>query len=303
MRAAVVGLGRFGLVHLNIYRRMVARGSLTGVVVYDVDRHRVEHALDAPDVEAFDPNRIPNDVCVASVCVPPAQHAVAAKPLLDHGLDILVEKPLTMDPDTSRGLVGDAMTSQGRLWVGHSERFNPAFHALRTARVAWRHVSVWRMGVRRPAGVDVVFDLMIHDLDMLYVVCGGDVVEVDALGVTRAGHLERVQARVRLSNGVRAVLQAGYGARRTLRGWSLEDRSGHVTRVNLCAPHVSGVGPVDLELEALVARSRGVTTPGRWGLATGDEGARAVQLAQRIIDATRTVSESDFIIQSVGPSY
>lgn len=209
IRAAVIGAGYLGRFHALKY------ASIPGVelvAVVDVDRERAAAvAREASCRAAYDHREILGGIDCASLAVPTPLHYPIAKDLLSAGIDVLVEKPLTLTAEEGRQLVQLAAGLGRILQVGHLERFNPALEAVRTILTEPRFVECNRLGpfVERGTDVDVVLDLMIHDLDVLLSLVRSEVAQVEAVGVpVLTPHIDLANARVRFANGCIANLTA-----------------------------------------------------------------------------------------------
>src|SRR5262249_59725966 len=124
-------------------------------------------------------------VHAVQVAVPPAVAREIAVPLLDLGVPVLVEKPMASSLAEADEMIAAAARSRAVLGVGHTERFNPAVAAARSVIDDPRFIEVHRLGTfpDRSLDIDVVFDLMIHDLDVLLWLVKADVAAIDAVGV------------------------------------------------------------------------------------------------------------------------
>jgi predicted dehydrogenase len=230
------------------------------------------------------------NVDAAVIAVPTPLHAEVALPLLERGVPCLVEKPLA-------GTVADAeaLACFPHLAVGHVERFNPALAALAGEDI--RFVQAERLAAFTPRGtdVDVVFDLMIHDLDLFLHLAGDEVSDVRANGVAVAtGALDLVQARVETRSGRVATFTASRVSRKKARWfrafapgayWSLDLAARAGVRVvwgqgglEETPVPVADVDPLRAELEAFLSAVRG-EAPFR---PDGREALAAVRLADRI---------------------
>jgi predicted dehydrogenase len=180
VRVAVVGAGAFGRNHLRVLRELDTV-ELAGVA--DSDPARAEAA--AAEFGCPVLREIAGAADAAVVAVPTTAHAVVTLPLLDAGLDILVEKPIAHDL-AAAGRMAEAAVRGGRvLQVGHLERFNPAVEALARAVTVPLFFEVHRLNVfsARSLDVDVVLDLMIHDLDIVLSMTGAMPQEIRAAGL------------------------------------------------------------------------------------------------------------------------
>ncbi len=187
LRIAVVGAGYMGRLHLS--KAAELSGGPTGlelVGAVDIDPERRASAARDFDVPAFDDAAgLEGLADAAIVAVPTVCHQEIAAPLLRAGLDILVEKPLAADLEEAEGLL-ELARAQGRvLQVGHLERFNPAIQAVADHTERPLFVEAHRLGPfpERATDVDVVRDLMIHDLDLIQRLVGEEPERVEAVGV------------------------------------------------------------------------------------------------------------------------
>jgi predicted dehydrogenase len=207
IRVGVVGLGYFGSHHARHY---AAHAGARLVAVVDTDPERAGRAAEAHGAEPLHDHRaLIGKVDAASITVPTsAQHAVASE-LIDAGIHLFVEKPIAADVPAAADLVARADRRGTRLQVGHIERFAPAFRALRERVSAPRLIECVRRTPwsGRALDVDVVLDLMIHDIDLVLTLAASPVKSVVATGVsvvTRQN--DAVEARVVFENGVVATL-------------------------------------------------------------------------------------------------
>ena len=233
VRVLVVGAGVFGRNHLRVLRSLATDGAgveLGGVVDADAARadaaaaefgtHRfdsVEEALSArPGFDA------------AMVCVPTKEHARIAEPLLRAGVACLVEKPLAATLDDARRMLRAAEESGSVLQVGHLERFNPAVTAVRPYLTRPMFFEAHRLSVFTPRSldVDVVLDLMIHDLDVVLSLVDSPVREIRAVG------LPVLSPRVDIAN-VRVEFESGCVANFTASRVSTE----RVRKLRFFQPH------------------------------------------------------------------
>ena len=180
---AVVGAGGFGKNHLRVIHEM-AGAELTAVV--DTDPARASEAAQQYGCEALgEVSALAGRVDAAVVAVPTVSHAEVGCRLLEAGIDVLVEKPIAPDL-ASAGRLQQAAEAGGRiLQVGHLERFNPAVQALGTIITIPLFFEIHRMSVFSPRSldVDVVLDLMIHDIDVLLTLVGKMPEDIRAAGV------------------------------------------------------------------------------------------------------------------------
>ncbi len=184
IRVAVVGAGQFGQHHARVLSQ-ATRAEL--VAVADIDPGRASALAAQYGCKAFDSHRaLIGRVDAAVVATPTASHAEVGCELLDAGIDVLVEKPIAADLDSAGRLVEAAGANSRILQVGHLERFNPAVAALTQAVRLPLFFEVHRLSPFTPRSldIDVVLDLMIHDIDIVLSLAGRMPEEVRAAGIS-----------------------------------------------------------------------------------------------------------------------
>jgi predicted dehydrogenase len=184
IRVAVVGVGEFGRNHVRIAHQS-PRASLVAVV--DTDPARAAEIAAANTCLAFtDPRALAGKVDAAIVAVPTSAHADVACALLESGIDVLVEKPIAPDLPSADRLIYAAESHARILQVGHLERFNPAVMALEKVARQPLFFEIHRLSVFSPRSldIDVVLDLMIHDIDILLSLVPGEIEEIRAAGIS-----------------------------------------------------------------------------------------------------------------------
>ncbi len=209
LRAAVVGVGHLGRFHAEKYAAL-PEAVLVGVV--DLDRERARAVADALGVRVLADHRaLVGEVDCASVAVPTRDHAAIAGDLLAAGIDVLVEKPLASTVAEGTALVQAAEQAGRILQVGHLERFNPALRAAREVVTRPRFLECHRLAtfVDRGTDVDVIHDLMIHDLDVIQSFVSAEVVAVESVGVPiLTTSVDIANARLRFADGCIANVTA-----------------------------------------------------------------------------------------------
>jgi predicted dehydrogenase len=163
---------------------------------------------------------MPGHLDAASVAVPTVYHAEVAIPLMERGVHVLVEKPLAPDGTSARQLLEASRKHQRLLQVGHSERFNPVVRAMLRMEVTPRFIETTRVSpfTFRSADIGVVFDMMIHDIDIVLHLVKQRNYTLDAVGVSVLGVTEDVaNARIRFANETVANLTASRLALKTER--------------------------------------------------------------------------------------
>lgn len=206
---AVVGVGYLGKFHAEKYADS-PKANLVAVV--DIDAARAESVANQFGVAAFkDYRELLGRVRCVSVAVPTRLHFEIASYFLKCGVDVLVEKPIAADIQQGRMLVELAAANGLILQVGHLERFNPAIRRLENVIQEPRFVECHRLApfVERGTDVDVVLDLMIHDIDVIASLVRSSVERVEAVGVAvLTDKPDIANARITFSNGCIANVTA-----------------------------------------------------------------------------------------------
>ena len=209
VRVAVVGAGEFGRNHVRVYREM-QDAELVGVV--DRDAARAENiAAEFGTVALGSIEELRGHAEAASVAVPTVAHAEVGCRLMEMGLDVLVEKPMAASLAEADELLATAKRCGRILQVGHVERFNPAVVAVEPAVNRPLFFEVHRLGVFTPRSldIDVIFDLMIHDLDILLALVDEPVAEVKAVGIpVLTDKVDIAHARLEFAGGAVANVTA-----------------------------------------------------------------------------------------------
>ena len=207
--SGVVGVGYLGKFHAEKYASS-SKARLIGIV--DIDESRVNEigaALAAPAYTDYR-NLFGRVECV-SIAVPTRLHYQVARDFIDAGIDVLVEKPLTASIAEGRELVAAAQKKNVLLQVGHLERFNPAIRRLEGVIKEPKFVECHRLApfVERGTDVDVVLDLMIHDIDVIASLVGAPTERVEAVGVpVLTERPDIANARIKFANGCIANITA-----------------------------------------------------------------------------------------------
>ena len=205
----MVGVGHLGRHHARVLAAL-PEATLVGVV--DADPSRAAAIAEANGCRVFpDVTALIGQVDAVSIASPTEAHAALALPLLAAGIGVLVEKPMTRSLDDADALLAAARASGALLAVGHIEHFNPAVEAARPYVHDPRFIEVHRLGTfpERSLDIDVVFDLMIHDLGIVLDWVQSPVVQVEAVGVpVLTPRVDIANARLRFANGCIANLTA-----------------------------------------------------------------------------------------------
>jgi len=307
-RAAVVGVGHLGRHHARI---LGAAPEVDLVAVADLDLDRARGvAADVGTVAVRDLREIELPVDGVVVSVPTKDHVRVGLPLLEAGVAVLVEKPIAASIPEADRLIEAAAASGATLAVGHTERHNPAVTAALPLISAPRFIEVHRLASFQPRSldIDVVFDVMIHDLDVVLACVGSEPVAIEAIGVpVLSSRIDIANARLRFANGCIANLTASRISRERVRKlrvfqphalvsvdyaeqqveiWKV--KKGKDEQVGIDGGRVAVVNaePLERELRDFVRAARRRTSP----RVTGADGRRALAVAQRIADAMRAVA-------------
>ena len=308
LRVAVIGVGHLGRHHARILSTLPG---VELVAVVDINRSRAEEIAAAHGTKAmFDVRELTGLVDAVTVAVPTERHAEIAMPFLRGGIPTLIEKPMARSLTEADAIIAAAAEGKAIVAVGQTERFNPAVAAARPLLVDPRFVEVHRLGTfpDRSLDIDVVFDLMIHDLDVVLSLVPSEVESVEAVGVpVLTGRVDIANARLRFANGCIANLTASRISRDRVRKirffqpaaylsidyaaqkvevWRLVKKDGAM-------PSIEG-GEVDVPNEEPLARELAdfveAAATGRPPLVTGEQGRRALALAAQIADKMTATS-------------
>ena len=229
IRAAVVGVGYLGRFHAQKYAQL-SGCELLGVV--DSNRETREQVAGELGTVAFADHRaLIGKVDAVSVATPTPAHFAIARELLEGGAHVLVEKPITETTVEARALIELARARGRILPVGHLERFNAAILAAEPHLRAPRFIECHRLAPYRERGTDVnvVLDLMIHDIDIVQTIVGVPIESIDAIGTpVFSDEIDIANARIRFANGCIANATASRVSLKTerkLRVFSPEDGS------------------------------------------------------------------------------
>ena len=297
---AVIGVGEHGQSH-GRHLKEVEGAELVGL--YDARAERCRQVATELGVRAFRGLQEALDsVRAVSVVIPTTDHAAVALEAFDRGVDVLLEKPITRTVEEADDLIQRAQ-AQGRiLQVGHVERFNPGVVAAKAVTRNPLFFEIHRLGVfsARSLDVDVVFDLMIHDLDLILWMVDAPVSDVRAVGLpVLSDKVDIANARVEFENGTVANLTASRASTEKVRKFryfqpheyiSIDfsrrdalminvDRSDSNPQMGFRKLETKPAEPLRAELEAFVDCVRTRRAP----LVGGREGREALALAERVM--------------------
>jgi predicted dehydrogenase len=288
-RIAVIGAGSFGRNHLRVIHQS-PQAELSGV--FDTDPSRSQAAAENFNCRVFTSlEEVAANSDAAVVATPTTTHAEIGCRLIELGLDVLVAKPIAHDPESGARLVESAARQQKILQVGHLERFNPAILALEKVVTRPLFFEIHRLSEFSPRSldVDVVLDLMIHDIDIVLALTGLMPEEIRAAGISiLSSKVDIANVRLQFAGGCIANLTASRVSTERVRklrlfqpheyislDYSRQDavrfRVNPPMKIDFEALPVEKDEPLRLELEeffAAIQARREPRTPGRQALAT-----------------------------------
>jgi predicted dehydrogenase len=297
---AVIGVGEHGRKHARQFLE-VEGAQLVGV--YDLRADRTREVAAELGVRAFASlDEALGAVAAVSVVIPTSDHAAVACQAFDRSSDVLLEKPITRTVQEADNLIARAAAEGRILQVGHLERFNPGVVAAKAITRRPLFFEIHRLGVFTPRSldVDVVFDLMIHDLDLVLWMVNAPVADVRAVGLPiLSDKVDIANARVEFENGTVANLTASRVSTERVRKFryfqpneyvSIDftrrdvlvlsvDHNGEVPRIGFRQLETEPREPLRAELEAFIESVRTRCPP----LVGGPEGRQALALAERVM--------------------
>lgn len=303
VRVGVVGVGHLGRHHARL---LAATPGAHLVGVADLSAERAQAAAAATGAAAHADHRaLLGHVEAVSIAVPTVDHLAVARDFLEAGVHVLVEKPMAATLDEAADLIAMADRAGVVLAVGHTERFNPAVAAAIPLITHPRFIEVHRLSgfPERSLDIDVVFDVMIHDLDIVLAIDRSEVVSVEAVGVpVLSPKVDIANARLSFASGCTVNLTASRISRDRVRKvrffqpdmyvsvdygdqeldvWRVVPREGDRPRIEGGAVPVEKGEPLGRELHDFVE----AIAAGRAPRVTGRDGYRALHLATRVAEA------------------
>ena len=300
IRVAVAGVGQFGQNHVRVWKALEG-AQLVGIFDVNAGRARqiaAEFGTQAfPDLDAL----IAARVDAVSVAVPTKQHASVGCRLLDAGIDVLIEKPMAASLEEAGMLIAAAQRNSRILQVGHVERFNPAVAAAQQIISRPMFFEVHRLGIFTPRSldIDVVYDVMIHDLDILLSLVRSPVADLRCVGIpVITDKVDIAHARIEFETGAVANVTASRVSTERVRKMrffqeheyiSLDFARQDALRIRVDPASPQGVGfeklpaqpeePLKAELRAFADSVRNRKP----SVVDGDAGRRALALADRVM--------------------
>lgn len=301
-RIGVAGVGAIGKNHARIMAEIASRsgGAITFAAVYDADPARAaDFAAQYNTQAASDLADFASRVDAATIAVPTIYHRRVAEPLMEKGVHVMVEKPISESYAEAQAMIELAQVKNVILQVGHIERFNPVLRQLEERMDQPRFIEVHRLSPfpNRSMDIGVVLDVMIHDIEIVLHLVKSPLVQIDAVGIPVLTKREDIaNARLKFANGCIANITASRISPEKMRkirvfqqdcylsldyqeqsGWIYKKDGMQIVRE---AVEVEKDEPLKLEIAAFVECSR----HGKRPVVTGQEGAEAVRIALEITD-------------------
>lgn len=299
LKVGVVGVGYFGWFHAEKFAK-IPDVDLIGVV--DIDESRARQVADHFSTRPFvDYKDLFNQVQAVSIAVPTPIHYQVARDFMDQGIDILLEKPMTTSLQEAEALIEVAEKEKRILQIGHLERFNAAVTALNGFLGDPLFIDSLRFSpfLERASHVDVVLDLMIHDIDIILSIVRSEVTSISAVGLPLiSAELDIANARMEFRNGCVANITASRVSRKKLRQIRIFQDSGSFTIDFLSNKmralrksqgsdgsklvsediKIDATDALESEIHSFVQKVRDRTTP----MVTGLNGKKALEVALAI---------------------
>lgn len=310
IKTAVIGVGHLGKEHARIYHSL-EQAEL--VAVCDTNETNGRAIAERYGVKFVGDYRdLIGEVEAVSVATPTVNHHETTCAFLEAGASVLVEKPISHTLQEADEMISLAETKSATLQIGHIERFNPAFQALQTQLSSPKFFEAHRMGIftLRSLDIDVVMDLMVHELDIISSLVKSEVVKIEAVGIPiLTPKIDLANARLEFADGCIANITASRVAGERLRKlrvfqpneyYSLDYAEQQVGMFKLVPPKTAGAlpeivaqgleitkrEPLLAEIESFVSAVSNKTVP----VVTGTEGRRALALALEVLEKIKTHS-------------
>ncbi|HIE64877.1 MAG TPA: Gfo/Idh/MocA family oxidoreductase [Nitrospiria bacterium] len=302
IKAAVVGVGSLGRHHARIYSEL---DQVELVGVSDLNMEQAKDIASKHHCEVFpDLASLSGKVDVASVVVPTKAHCQVAKNLLENGIDILLEKPMTSTVEEADQVLALAEKTGRILQVGHIEQFNSGVKKLKESLTQAHFIECHRMGPFATRGTDVhvILDLMIHDIDIILSLVPSEIVEIRAVGVpVLTPQIDIANVRLAFENGCVANVTASRVSMEKLRKIRIFQadsylsldymnqelivgkrifREGEIPKVSVDKIKVEKEEPLKSEIEAFIHAVQTRSVP----KVSGEAGRKALEVSLRIVE-------------------
>ena len=302
VRVGVVGVGYLGRIHAKIYNEM---DNVDLVMLADNDVDKLAELGELYQCEVSDNYlKMLDKVDAVSIVVPTSLHFDVAQPFLEAGIATLVEKPIAASVAEASKLVDFAAQNEAPFLIGHLERYNPALRAVANKITEPKYLEVHRLGtfVERATDVDVITDLMIHDLDLVLSLVDEEPTDVQAIGSSViTDHVDLANVRLTFPSGAVANITASRISNKRFRRFRVFGPEGYFG-INLMDQELDIVTkgeipeggnfpvleeesivfdteqPLQVELAHFIDVANGDAMP----MVTGLQGLRALRLAEKI---------------------
>ncbi|MFZ1702669.1 MAG: Gfo/Idh/MocA family oxidoreductase [Pyrinomonadaceae bacterium] len=308
LRVAAIGVGSLGRHHGRNYAEMAAEGRIEMVGVCDTSAETAANIAAQHGCASFsDWSELIGKVDAVSIATPTETHCEIACAFLEQGVHILVEKPIALTLDEADRMIAAAGTSGAKLMVGQLERYNPAMVALRPHVTTPLYFEIHRVSPfpNRSLDVDVVLDVMIHDLDAVQWLVGPDVKvsEIRAVGIpVISDKVDAANVRLEFENGTVANITASrigtdkvrktrfyqtnayvvldYGTKFTSLTSLNPDAAHPLARISINRLQIDDIEPLRAEISAFLDCIENNTAP----TISGEDGRRALALAVGVLE-------------------
>lgn len=309
IRTAVIGVGHLGREHARVYAEL-DRSNLTAVC--DIDESAGQRVAEKLGVKfVSDYRELFGRVDAVSIATPTISHHQIGCACIEAGLHVLIEKPIAHSLDEADALIEASEKRGVILQVGHIERFNPAFQELQRHINKPRFFEVHRMGIFTPRSldIDVVMDLMVHELDIVSALVAEDVTRLEAVGIPiLTSRIDLANARLEFASGCIANITASRVAGERLRKLRVFQPNEYYSldyaeqQVSVCRLVQTKQGPPEIvagmlnvakrePLAAEIEHFLQCVMTGSQPIVGGKDGRRAVYLASEILEKVRSHSE------------
>lgn len=310
IKTAVIGVGHLGKAHARIHSSLPDVDLVAVCDTNEANGRAVAETYQTKFTANF--RDLLGEVEAVSIATPTVNHHEVACACLEAGIHVLVEKPISRTLEEADEMIGLAESKSLTLQTGHIERFNPAFQALQQQLTNPKFFEAHRMGIFTPRSldIDVVMDLMVHELDIIASLVNSEVVKIEAVGIPiLTQKIDLANARLEFADGCIANITASRVAGERLRKlrvfqpneyYSLDYAEQQVGMFKLIPPKAVGAmpeivaqgleitkrEPLLAEIESFIAAVRTGAKP----VVTGAEGRRALALATEVLDKIKAHS-------------